>query len=229
MEENIPQEILDRVQEATLDMPDSMRKIVRRCFPNAIRVIDPVHVQKLALDALQEMRIAHRRDAINEETNAKEEPKCNRTTCQPVVCRNGDTSKQLLARSQYLLFKSPQKSTESLKLRAEILFENYPDLQKAHSLTHSLRMIYAKKTIKDAARLSLAHWYNKVEESGFKSFYTIAATIYEHYHEILNFVVNRSTDASAQSFNAKIKTFTAALRGVADIKFFLFRLTKMHA
>jgi len=53
-------------------MADSMRKIVRRCFPNAIRVIDGsttltnrrFHVQKLAYDALQEMRIAHRWDAM---------------------------------------------------------------------------------------------------------------------------------------------------------------------
>ncbi len=152
-----------------------------------------------------------------------------KTAYHPIVFRNGDTSKQLLARSRYLLFKSPQKWSESQKLRAEILFENYPDLQKAHSLTHSLRMIYAKNTIKDVARLSLAHWYNKVEESGFKSINTIAGTIYEHYDEILNFFVNRSTSASAESFNAKIKAFRASLRGVIDIKFFLFRLTKIYA
>lgn len=90
-------------------------------------------------------------------------------------------------------------------------------------------MIYAKNTIKDAARLSLARWYNKVDEAGFKSFNTIAGTIYEHYDEILNFFVNRSTNASAESFNAKIKAFRASLRGVIDIKFFLFRLTKIYA
>jgi len=227
--ERIPEEARNQVEEVTLDMADSMRKIVRSCFPKAIRVIDRFHVQKLALDALQEMRIAHRWDAINEETNAKEEAKLSETKYQPVLFRNGDTAKQLLARSRYLLFKSPEKWTESQKLRAEILFEQYPDLHQAHSPTHSLRMIYAKNTIKDAARLSLARWYNKVGESGFKSFNTIAGTIYEHYEEILNFFVNRSTNASAESFNAKIKAFRASLRGVVDIKFFLFRLTKIYA
>lgn len=181
------------------------------------------------MDALQEMRIAFRWDAINEETNAKEHAKLANTKYHPVLFRNGDSAKQLLARSRYLLFKSPEKWTESQKLRAVILFEQYPDLQLAHSLTHSLRMIYAKNTIKDAARLSLARWYNQVGESGFKSFNTIAATIYEHYEEILNFFINRSTNASAESFNAKIKGFRASLRGVIDIKFFLFRLTKIYA
>jgi len=227
--ERIGQEKLDQVEEVTLDLSDSMRKIIRRCFPKAIRVIDRFHVQKLAYDALQEMRIQHRWDAINEETDAKEEAKLSQTNYLPVVFRNGDTSKQLLARSRYLLFKSPEKWTESQKLRAEILFEQYPDIQKAYSLTHSLRMIYAKNTVKDAARLSLAHWYNKVAESEFKSFNTIAGTIYEHYDEILNFFINRSTNASAESFNAKIKAFRASLRGVIDIKFFLYRLTKIYA
>ena len=227
--ERIGQEKLDQVEEVTLDLSDSMRKIIRRCFPKAIRVIDRFHVQKLAYDALQEMRIEHRWDAINEETDAKEEAKLSQTNYQPIVFKNGDTSKQLLARSRYLLFKSPEKWTESQKLRAEILFEQYPDIQKAYSLTHSLRMIYAKNTMKDAARLSLAHWYNKVAESEFKSFNIIAGTIYEHYDEILNFFINRSTNASAESFNAKIKAFRASLRGVIDIKFFLYRLAKIYA
>ncbi len=222
-------EIRKQVEEVTLDMADSMRKIVRSCFPKAIRVIDRFHVQKLALDGLQEMRIAHRWDAINDETNAKEEAKLSDKPYHPVLLRNGDTAKQLLARSRYLLFKSPDKWTKSQALRAEILFEQYPDLKQAHSLTHSLRMIYAKNTIKDAARLSLARWYEEVDDSGFKSFNTIAATIYEHYDEILNFFVNRSTNASAESFNAKIKAFRASLRGVVDVKFFLFRLTKIYA
>lgn len=229
LEENIPQSLLELTEEVTLDMADTMRKIVRRCFPNAIRVIDRFHVQKLALEALQEMRIAHRWDAINQETNAKEQAKLSNTTYHPVMFRNGDTPRQLLARSRYLLFKSPDKWTDSQKLRAEILFENYPDLAQAYSLTHSLRMIFSKKTIKDAARPGLALWYNKVAESGFKSFNTIAATVYEHHEEILNFFINRSTNASAESFNAKIKAFRASLRGVVDVKFFLYRLTKIYA
>ena len=53
--------------------------------------------------------------------------------------------------------------------------------------------------------------------------------VYEHYDEILNFFINRATNASAESFNAKIKNFRASLRGVSDIKFFLFRLTKIYA
>ncbi|MGY0426465.1 MAG: transposase [Polaribacter sp.] len=46
---------------------------------------------------------------------------------------------------------------------------------------------------------------------------------------MLNFFNNRSTNANAESFNAKIKLFRANLRGVTDITFFLFRLHKLFA
>ena len=38
--ERIPEDVRNQVEEVTLDMADSMRKIVRSCFPKAIRVID---------------------------------------------------------------------------------------------------------------------------------------------------------------------------------------------
>ena len=90
-------------------------------------------------------------------------------------------------------------------------------------------MIFSKNTIKDAARLAMARWYNKVEEARMHAFNIIAATFYEHYDEILNFYNHRSSNAMAESFNAKIKLFRANLRGVADKKFFLFRIAKLYA
>ena len=227
--EKIPEEELNKVEEVTLDMSGAMRKIVRYSFPRAKRVIDRFHVQRLAFDAIQEIRISHRWDAINEETERKEQAKEADEDYVAEFFPNGDTRKQLLARSRYLLFKSADKWTTSQKLRAKILFDEYPDIKLAYSLTHSLRMIYNKNTHKDVARLALAKWFNKVTDSGFKSFNTISATIYEHYDEILNFFIQRSTNASAESFNAKIKAFRASLRGVTDIKFFLFRLTNIYA
>ncbi|MFR9648216.1 MAG: transposase [Rikenellaceae bacterium] len=227
--QRIPHELRLSVKEVTLDMSNSMNKIARTCFPKAQRVIDRFHLQKLACDAVQEIRIKYRWDAIQEDNEARKEAKWLKTKYEPIIFSNGDTKKQLLARSRYLLFKSPDKWSESQKIRAEILFAQYPDLQKAHSLSHSLRMIMSKKVEKDVARLSLAKWYNQVEEAGFHSFNVIAATIYEHYDEILNFFINRATNAFAESFNSIIKAFRTNLRGVTDVKFFLYRLTTIFA
>lgn len=49
----------------------------------------------------------------------------------------------------------------------------------------------------------------------------------DFYH--VNVYVNRSSNASAESFNAKIKSFRAALKGIIDEKFFLYRLSKIYA
>jgi len=227
--ERIPENLRETVKEVTLDMAGSMRKIVIQSFPNATKVIDRFHVQKLAYDALQEIRIAHRWDAINEETNQIENAKSNKTKYTPEMFENGDTRKQLLACSRYLLFKSREKWTEKQKQRAKILFKEYPDIKEAYALTHALRMIFSHTKTKGVAYTKLAKWFNDITESGFKSFNTISATIYSHYPEILNFFDNRSTNASAESFNAKIKAFRATQRGVTDIPFFLFRLAKIYA
>ena len=50
-----------------------------------------------------------------------------------------------------------------------------------------------------------------------------------HYQTILNYFDNRSTNASAESFNAKIKAFRSKFRGVRCVEFFLFRLTNLYA
>jgi len=227
--EQIPEEKRQKVIEVTMDMASSMHKIVRSCFSKASRVIDRFHVQKLAYDAMQEMRIGHRWNAIIDENDQILEAKLTHQQYVPIRFSNGDTRKQLLARSRYLLFKSAEKWTDSQKIRARILFEQYPDIHKAYSLTHALRLIFSKTYEKGIAYTKLAKWFNDVSDSEFKSFNTISAAIYTHYPEILNFFDNRSTNASAESFNSKIKAFRTTFRGVMDIPFFLFRLSKIYA
>ena len=227
--EQIDEEKLSIIKEVTLDLSDSMRKVIRSVFPNAQRVIDRFHIQKLACDALQEMRIKHRWDAIQQANNDMENAKLDGTAYIPFRFSNGDTRKELLIRSRYLLFKSADKWSDKQKERASILFQEYPDIKKAYSLCHSLRMIFTKNHTKETARLAMAKWYNQVAEAEFKSFNVIAATFYEHYDEILNFYNNRSSNAMAECFNSKIKLFRANLRGVVDKKFFLFRLANLYA
>lgn len=225
----IDEEAREAVEEVTLDLSDSMRRIVRVSFPKAKRVTDRFHIQKMACDAVQEIRVAHRWDALQAANDEMEECRQTGTPYRPFRFPNGDTRPELLIRSRYLLFKSADKWTERQKERAEILFREYPDIQRAYGLSHSLRMIFSRNTLKDAARLAMARWYNKVEEAGMKQFNIIAATFYEHYDEILNFYNNRASNASAESFNSKIKLFRANLRGVADRKFFLFRVANIYA
>ena len=225
----IPTSKRNNVKEVTLDMAANMGLIVKRSFPLATRVIDRFHVQKLATEAIQEIRIKHRWEAIDKENDAIEYARNKGVLYVPKTLGNGDTLKQLLARSRYLLFKNPSKWTLNQSKRAEILFHMYPDLKKAYNLSQNLSWIFENTHDKTVGLSRMAKWYEKVRQSGFKSFNSIARTLSIHYKSILNYFDYRSTNASAESFNAKIKAFRAQFRGVRNISFFLFRLSNIFA
>ena len=227
--QKIPVNKRNNVQEITLDMAGSMVLIAKMSFPKASLVTDRFHVQKLASEAVQEIRIKHRWEALDSENEAIEYSKNKGVIYKPEILNNGDTLKQLLARSRFLLYKHYSKWTQNQKERARLLFEYYPDISKAYKLSQKLSHIYENTTEKNIALTKLARWYDEVEKVNFKSFNTISRTIQIHYRTILNYFDNRSTNASAESFNAKIKAFRAQFRGVRDIPFFLFRLTKIFA
>jgi len=218
-----------KVKEVTSDLAFNMQHIIEKCFTKSNTVIDRFHVQKLALEAVQEIRIKHRWMALKQENNEIELAKQSNLTYKPEILENGDTLKQLLARSRYLLFKPRNKWTPKQLHRAELLFDKYPDIQKAYDLAQELKGVYQYSKTKGIAFTKLAQWYNKVELAEFKSFNTIAQTIKNHYNKILNFFDNRSTNASAESFNAKIKALRNQFRGIKNMNFFIYRLTKIYA
>lgn len=227
--QQLPARERNKVQEITLDLAGNMSLIARRCFPNATLVIDRFHVQQLATEALQEIRIKHRWEALEAENDAIDEARKSKSAYNPEILSNGDTMKQLLARSRYLLYKHEQNWTPDQAKRAAILFERYPDIKKAYDLTQNLAWIFTNTTDKVYAYTRLAKWHEKVEQAGFKAFNTISRTITNHYKRILNYFNNKSTNASAESFNAKIKAFRSNYRGVTNVNFFLFRLAKLYA
>ena len=199
------------------------------CFPAAKRVTDRFHVQKLAYEAVQEMRVKARWEALDEESIQIAYAKaCGKMYHAPVFA-NGDTRKQLLARSIYLLYKKESLWTQSQRIRAEILFKEYPDIKKGYYMAMRLGSIYHQCKFKDIALTRLARWYDEVDKTGFLTFGRVARSIQTHYMNIINFFERRTTNAAAESFNAKIKAFRAQFRGVRDKAFFLYRLAKLYA
>lgn len=218
-----------KVKTITLDMSGSMSRIAKKCFPLAKQIIDRFHVQKEFKDALQDLRIQYRWQAMEAENKEIRKCKKERTEFKAEIFSNGDTRKQLLARSRYLLFKNPDKWSVSQRQRAEILFEQYDDIKQFYYLSLRLGQIYSCNSKKDKARVNMALWFNDVEEWEYPQFNTVIKTFTNHYDRILNFFDERLTNANAESFNAKIKKLRASFRGVADVKFFLFRVAKLFA
>ena len=227
--QKLPRKERLKVKEITLDLSPTMMHIAKKSFPNAVLVSDRFHVQRLMNEAVNDLRINHRWEAMEMENNEIEMTKEAKRKFIPHVFENGDTRKQLLARSRYIILKHKSKWTESQKRRAKILFEQYPDIEQAYQIALELTDIYNQKISKGVALTKLARWYDKVEKLDLKFFKTVVETMKNNYDTIVNFFVNRSTNASAESFNAKIKVFRSQFRGVRDISFFIYRLTKLCA
>lgn len=224
----LPADSRNRVKEISMDMAPNMALAARNCFTKSQQVIDRFHVVRLVCDAMQHLRTQLRWQAIDEENTAIKEAKEQGLKYKSEILSNGDTLRELLVRSKYLLYKHEQDWTLNQKKRAELLFTKYPQLKAAYNFSISFRNIY-KCTEKQQAIRKLNEWKAKVIEAKIKEFNTVVYSIEHHLENILNFFNNRNTNANAESFNSKIKNFRANLRGVTDIKFFLFRLQKLFA
>ena len=187
------------------------------------------------------MRIRHRWEVLEAENKAIREHRAKRKDAktkeereligkwEPERMSNGETLPQIMARSRHIILKHKSKWNEQQCSRAKILFDKFPDLETAYNLFLKLVEIFNKKSIPAVARLNLAKWYNEVEAFGDNHFNKVLETFENHNTTIINYFEQRLTNASAESFNAKIKAFRTQFRGVGDIKFFMFRLATLYA
>ena len=235
----IPEDKRSKVKTITTDLSSSMMLTARRAFPSASLINDRFHVQQLMNEAVDTLRIELRWKVLEEENKAIEAWRRERQQAkstgekpsrwEPKRMSNGETLPQIMARSRHLILQHSSKWNETQCKRAEILFETFPTLKKAYELSLALTEIFNKKSTIDAARLNLAKWYNQVEAFGCTVFNKVTETFKNHTQTILNYFSDRLTNASAESFNAKIKTLRSQFRGVRDIPFFMFRLSTLYS
>lgn len=237
----LPHEKRLEVKTVTTDLSSAMMLTVRTAFPRAKLVNDRFHVQQLMSEAIDQIRIRHRWDVLDEENKAIKEHRDKRKACgskqerealgpwKPLTMANGETMPQIMARSRHIILKHKSKWNEQQTVRAKILFEKFPDLEKAYGLYLDMVDIFNKNSTTDEARLNFARWYNAVEAFNNPEFNKVLETFENHNTTIINYFEQRLTNASAESFNAKIKAFRSQFRGVGDIKFFMYRLSMLYS
>ena len=237
----VPYEIRQKVRTVTTDLSSAMMMTARAAFPKAMLVNDRFHVQRLVSEAIDQMRIGLRWEILAEENKAirahRARRKAARTRAEkdlvgewePERMENGETRPQIMARSRHIILTHKSKWNAQQQERAGILFRMFPRLEQAYNIYLELVDIFNKKSIPSEARLNLARWYNKVEDFGDEGFNKVIETFENHSHTIINYFVDRLTNASAESFNAKIKAFRSQFRGVGDIKFFMYRLATLYS
>lgn len=253
----IPQEKRIEVREVTMDFSDSMYSIVSAVFPNATIVIDCFHIIKRCGDAVEEIRLRSKREAIKDQRKRQAEfrnkleqrvkqrkyyrkkhprrykgrkrgrkPVRLNERFKPEILDNGDTGVELLTRSRGLLRVSRNNWSDTQKIRAGLLFSLYPKIKEAYNLVDSLRNVFRMKTLDRVnARNRLHEWYQKVAGCSLREVKSARDAVRFKEEEVLNYFINRSTNAAAESLNSKLKRFRAQLHGVSDLPFFMYRVS----
>jgi transposase len=237
--------------------PELGYSIINAAFPNATIVIDCFHIIKRCGDAVEEIRLRSKREAIKDQRKSQAEfrnklkqrvkrrkyyrrrhpgtykgrkrgrkPVRLNERFKPEILGNGDTRVELLTRSRGLLRVSRNKWSDTQKARAGLLFYLYPKIREAYNLVDSLRNVFRIKTLDRVnARDRLHEWYKKVAGCSLREVKSARDTLRFKEEEILNYFINRSTNAAAESLNSKLKRFRAQLHGVSDLPFFMYRVS----
>ena len=154
-------------------------------------------------------------------------PKRKNEKFEPKKLSNGETKADLLTHVRYPLMKSPNNWTDFQKAEMKLLFEIEPKMKVAHGLLCALRNIFSKTKDKKKAKKALHKWYKNVGKTRIREIISVRDTIKSKEEYVLNYFNNRSTNASAESFNSKVKGLRTQVHGVSDLPFFMFRCAKI--
>lgn len=252
----IPQDLRDKVVEVTMDFSDSMRAIVRKCFPHARITLDCFHLMKMVVDAVEERRLRCKREAVKElnkllaafrkklqrlskrRTAYKQKHPKNykgrkrgrkplRKFCPPLMS-NGETLLDVMIRSRSQLMESGDKWNDNQKKRYLVIKEKYPEIAEDYGLLCSIRGIFKNKSLDiDSAKAKLHEWYDKVAKCTSREMKAARDMIKSREDDVLNYFIERSSNAASESLNSKIKRFLAQTHGTSDVDFFLYRVSRI--
>ena len=233
------------VKTISRDLAPHYDMVCRENFMNAIAVADKFHIIKIVLQAVQDQRIEYRHlvkayeNKLYEEHQEREKRnqikarlqgkkyKKEKYTYRAQKYANGETKLQILQRSRGLLFKPKTKWHTSMKIRAEILFELFPELEKLYNLSETFRRWMSKSNIGKSRTLMgkrIKNWFGEIDH--LDNFYMnqVKITINKHLGVIMNYFYEGTTNAFAENLNRHIKRFIASLFGIREMDFFFFRL-----
>jgi len=235
-----------KVKSITRDLSNSYDWFCRQAFPNAGHTADKFHIISHLLDASQDVRVRYRQELLRERRllyeahKQKEKEKLIEAKktgkdykIQPYKYKektlaNGDTPLELLARSRFLLFKYQNDWTVSQAERARILFDKYPEIQKAYLLSCAFRIWYRKENVGndlDYMGGELDDWFAEVEKADVEEMSNFKSLVERNKAIILSYFRHGYTNAIAENINSKISRFIMINQGTRDREFFYFRMS----
>jgi transposase len=234
------------VKILTRDLASNYDWFGRENFMNASQVADKFHVLKHAFEALQDLRIYYRQKLLTQRREAYEDYKIKKKSAPELKFEytekklpNKETHRQLLARSQYLLYKKRNDWSVSQAQRANLLFIHYPDIGIAYDLICQFRAWYSADNIIDQDKdktskiialntinQNLDQWMIDVNKADISEIQNFKSLVERNRGCIVNYFITAATNAIAEANNNIIQTFLRANRGARNLDFFYFRLSQ---
>jgi transposase len=172
-----------QLEAVTIDMSGAYIKAVTEASPQATMIFDRFHVQRLAQEAVDEVRRAEVRES------------------------RGTEEAKVLKRTRFILLKNPWNLTnlEGEKL-AELQRTNKP-IYRAYMLKEGLAGILDGLDV-DVARTKLGEWIRWAGRSRLEPFKKLARTVKAHFEGILAYIPLRLNNGRTEGMNGKIRTIT---------------------
>jgi transposase len=173
----------DKLEAVTIDMSGAYIKAVTEASPRAQMIFDRFHVQRLAHEALDEVRRAEVRKM------------------------KGTEEGRSIKRIRFILQKNPWNLTaiEEQKL-ATLPVTNQP-IYRGYLMKESLAGILDDLDV-EVARKKLHEWVGWADRSRLEPFKKLSGTIKKHFEGILAYIPERLNNGRTEGMNGKIRTIT---------------------
>lgn len=181
----------EKLQVVTIDMSAAYISVVESMAPKARLVFDRFHVQRLAHDALDQVRRAEVREL------------------------KGTPGASELKQTRFPLQKNPWNLTALETEKVALVQERNQPLYRAYLLKETLAAILDGRQV-NVARRKLGEWIDWAARSRLEPFAKAARTISKHLEGILGYVATRLSNGRAEGNNGKIRTITRRSYGFAN-------------
>jgi transposase len=192
-------EMKKAIKVVNLDMWEPYTLAVKAKLPHACIVVDRFHVMKNLNHCLTMARREIQRNASHE-------------------------VKEQLKGSRWVLVKNQKDLTEKQRTKLENLYQASPELKACHQLKEQFRTIFETVTDREKAKVALLRWIKQVEKLNVTTLQSFLVTLRNWFELILNYFIERWTNAFAEGVNNKIKLIKRRAFGFTNFDHFRLRI-----
>lgn len=221
---------LSIVKEVSMDMANTMKKIIEEVFPWVVQVIDRFHVMKNVLEDMWALISKNKTEIKKAYLEEQEQAKKERRKVKHQRYWNWETLLEIITRWRHQLLKRRKDWNIEQHLRWNC-FELVPQLQEIFAMYKEIEElfdIYDFSTCKKSARKRFEKWFTRISKLDFiTELQNSWRMIKNHFDRICNYFRTWLTNWYAEGLNSRIQRLLSNSRGFKSEKFMLYRIIKV--